>query len=38
VKTAIETGLDFSGLLLGTPSAPNVLEQAERSLAGASRR
>ena len=28
VKTAIETRLDFSGLLLGSPSAQDVLDHA----------
>jgi nitrite reductase (NADH) large subunit len=35
VKTAIEARLDFSGLLLGSPSALEVLDHAEQALAGA---
>jgi nitrite reductase (NADH) large subunit len=31
VKTAIETKLDFSGLLLGTPSAAAVMDHAEKA-------
>jgi nitrite reductase (NADH) large subunit len=34
VKTAIEARLDFSGLLLGSPSVADVLEHSERTLAG----
>ena len=37
VKTAIETRLDFSELLLGTPRAADVAERAERALAAVSR-
>jgi hypothetical protein len=35
IKNAIEARLDFSGLLLGAPSAADVLEHFGRALAGA---
>jgi nitrite reductase (NADH) large subunit len=34
IKTAIEGKLDFSGLLMGSPSAPDVLDRAQRGFAG----
>jgi nitrite reductase (NADH) large subunit len=37
VKAAIESRLDFSGLLLGSPSVADVLEHAESALARAPR-
>jgi nitrite reductase (NADH) large subunit len=35
VKSAIEARLDFSGLLLGSPTATDVLDRAETALTGA---
>jgi nitrite reductase (NADH) large subunit len=34
VKSAIEARLDFSGVLLGSPSAADVLDHAERAVTG----
>jgi nitrite reductase (NADH) large subunit len=35
VKSAIEARLDFSGILLGSPSAVDVMDHAEQAFAGA---